>query len=306
LHDWRSHGAFTVSSCTKTRVVLETSGVEIGTALLVDAEYLLDHAAEHQAHIHDAVTLAPWHSPAWAVVTTYYWAFFSVLALTRLTGRTVWFLDRIALTNLRTLAGTTLQPGAGAMYLSVEPYLTATTRAVVLRPSKVQLHEAVWTETQRLISDVFAHSDQNGDAIEYRLWWALKRSGDLLGANWASTLRNAVNYRPGCGYREVIRRGQIDMIRHIRQRTPATLNNLIEAFENEVIAIPKGVAPAEDVKLFSRLLGFYAVVMARITEALHAELLDRQGGDQRWRSLRSEFFADRCRTRSSTIWPLSE
>jgi hypothetical protein len=295
-----------VSSCTKSQITLETSGTEIGTALLADSEHLLDHAAEHQAQVHDAVTLGAWHSPAWTVVTAYYWAFFSVLALGRLTGRSAWFLDRSAVTELRTLAGAAQQPGAGAMYLTVGPHLTATTRTIVLRPSKAQLHDAVWTAAHRLISDVFAHSDQNADPTEYRLWWAFKRTGDFLGADWASKLRNVVNYRPGCGYREVIRRGQIDMARHIRQRTPATASHLVGALEDEVIALTSGANPGENVKAFSRLLGLYAAVIAAAVGALHAEVLERHGGDQRWRSLRSEFFAQRCGTATNTVWPLSE
>ena len=192
------------------------------------------------------------------------------------------------------------------MYLQVGPHVTATTCTIVLRPSKVQLHDAVWTAVHRLITDVFAHADQNADPLEYRLWWALKRTGDLLGADWASRLRNAVNYRPGWGYREVIRRGQIDMARHIRQRTPATLTELVGKFEDEVIAIAVGARPTEDIKVFSRLLGLYAVLIAAIVEALHAEVLERHGGDQRWRSLRAEFFMEHCGTALNTVWPFSD
>lgn len=285
---------------------LETSDDEIGAALLADTEHLMDHAAEHQAHVHDAVTLGSWYSPAWTVVTAYYWAFFSVLALGRLTGHTAWFLDRSAVGELRTLAGAAQQPGAGAMYLKLEPRIAATTRTVLLEPSKAQLHDAVWTSAHKLITDVFAHSNQDADPIEYRLWWAFKQVGDRLGADWASKLRNAVNYRPGFGYREVVRRGQIDMARHIRQCAPATLSQLVGRFEDQVIGISSRVVAAENVSALSRLLGWYAALMSSVVGALHSEVVERHEGDHRWRSLRSEFFALRCGTAMHTVWPFSE
>lgn len=304
LNEWRRHGAFSVLSSTKKQIVIEAAGAEIGSALLADTEHLLDHAAEHRACVHDAVTPGSWNSPAWTVVTAYYWAFFSVLALTRLTGRSAVFLDRQAVSDLRTLAGSADQPGAGALYLAVEPYTTATTRTMTLRPSKAQLHDAVWTVTHRLISDVSAHSDENANPTEHRLWWALKRAGDLLGADWTSKLRNAVNYRLGCGYREVTRTGQIDIARHIARFTAGSVNDLADEFEDEVVGIPARLRdPGEDVRLFSRLLGLYAVLAASIVDTLHVDVLERQGGDQRWRGLRARFLAERCSTPSHATWP---
>lgn len=306
LHVWRRNGAFNVISCTKKEIVIEAAGIEIGMALLADTEYLLDHAAEHRAIIFDIVTSSEWHSPAWAVVTSYYWAFYSALALTRLVGESTWFLDRNALTELKVLAGATEQPGAGALHLSVMPYNTATTRTIKLHPTKAQLHDSVWMAVQQTISDVFTHTNEDSDSKEYRLWLALKSAGNLLGSDWASKLRNAVNYRSGCGYREVIRSGEIDFARHLWHRTPATMEDLIGSFEDEIVKISPRLQPAENVKEISRLLGLYSILMTAIVSELHYEVLDRQGGDQRWSMLRARFFAERCSSSVNKVWPFSD
>ena len=306
LHEWRSRGAFSVTSCTKTQIILEAAGVEIGMALLSDAEYFLDHVAEHRAYVHDVVVGGAWHSPAWLAVTTYYWAFFSVLALTRLTGRSAWFLDRQSLTELRTLAGGKDQPGAGALYLTVQPFSTATTRTAMLKRSNSQLHEVVWALAQNVIANVFTHTDQGVNSAEYRLWWSLKQTGDLLGASWASKLRNAVNYRAGYGYREVVKNTEIDIARYMKQRTPATFNSLLDEYESEVIRLTTPTAAGDHMKEISRLLCLYAFMMTALVTGLHSEILDRQSGDPRWRDLRSRFFAERCPSASRAIWPFSD
>jgi hypothetical protein len=303
LQKWRVDGSFTVQSCDKRGITLEAAGVEIGAALLADVEHLLDHSAEHNACIHDALTLGNWSSPAWTTVTAYYWAFFSVLALTRLNGRSAWFLDRGALSNFRTLAGASDQPGAGPFRLVVGPYTSATSRRIDLHPSRAQFHDSVWTVFHASVSEVFANCDRNTSPNEYFFWEALKRVGDSFGANWASKLRNTVNYRPGWGYREVIRSSQIDLVRRIGGITPASLSDIALAFNAELSNIPATADPAEDVKVFSRLLGLYALLISAIANTLHADVVSRQSGDQRWGALRARFLNERCATPSRTIWP---
>src|SRR6266480_3706608 len=93
LSEWHQRGYFRVATSSKKVFEIESAAQEIGTALLADVEHLLDHAAEHQATTRAATLAENWQSPGWGVVTIYYWAFYDALALTRLLGRTVWFLD---------------------------------------------------------------------------------------------------------------------------------------------------------------------------------------------------------------------
>jgi hypothetical protein len=304
FQEWRTRGAFTVTSCTKKAVVLETAGAEIGSSLLADVEHLLDHAAEHRAEFCRSLLAGAWSSPAWGIVTTYYWCFFSVMAFTRLSGRSAVFLDKAALSGLRMLAGSGQQPGAGALYLEVGPYTTSTNRTVKLSPSGIQLHDAVWSAAHRLVSDVLAHADQSTNPLEYSLWSSLKRAADEFGYDWCSKLRNAVNYKPGLGYREVTKQTQIDLIRQLSRTTPASFPSITESFEAALGAIPRGSVPTGDVKSFCRLLGYYSIILSALMDSLHLDVIERLGGDNRWRRMRSRFLKERCSTAKGEMWPL--
>lgn len=305
LNLWRNKGYFKVVSCTKSLVSIEAAAHEIGGALLADTEYLLDHAAEHQASIRDAVADANWRSPAWMLVTVYYWGFFSAMALTRISGHSVWFLDKKALGQFKTLAGAAVQPSAGALYLVLEPYVSGTVRRMTLRPSKSQLHDASWTRVAGLVAEIFAQCDRNANTSEYRFWKALKRIADLWGFDWASKLRNVINYRPGYGYREVVKDRGIDSVKYLRQHTPISFNDLVDALETESAAIRAGTEPAEEIALGSRLLGLYSISLTLINETLHSEIISRQSGDARWKSLRNAFLTARCATPAGGTWPFA-
>jgi hypothetical protein len=306
LREWRNRGTYIVSACTKKWIVIEAAGVEIAEALLSDVEYLLDHSAEQQASVRNAVVGTLWYSPAWALVTAYYWGFFAALALTRLAGRSVWFLDRPSLNDLKTLAGANEQPNAGAMFISIGAYLSGTNRELILRPSKAQLHDAVWSVTQTLIKDILSHSDQAASPLEFRLWRALTRIGDIWGARWPSQVRNAANYQPGFAYREVIRRDRIDLMRRVRLVAPVSFESLIGLIEDDSLRVSAGSDPLDTMELSSGLLGLYSAALSAVARSLHSEVIDRQSGDRRWSGMRASFYAARCGAGPGSVWPLSE
>src|SRR5437016_3524528 len=66
---WRQNGFYTVGSATNTTITIIASGDDFGTALLSDAEHLLDHAAEHYSALYHVAADDRWFSPAWTVVT---------------------------------------------------------------------------------------------------------------------------------------------------------------------------------------------------------------------------------------------
>lgn len=306
LHEWRELGAFNVTLCNKQRIILETAGSEIGGTLMADAEYLLDNSAEHQASVHDAVTGAVWYSPAWLLITAYYWSFFSTLALSRLTGKSTWFLDRQALSIFRKLGGVSQQPPAGAMRLRVGTFISAINREITLEPSGSQLHDAVWKAFKELADDIFGKVDQNANGLEYRLWWALKRIGDIWGPAWPSKVRNAANYKPGRVYREVVRQDRFDTLKLLKDVTPITHAKLVELLEDQVLRIRAKETADSPLEGGTRILLLFAITLNAVATNLHSELINRQTGDQRWFALRKRFCDLRCATTSGSIWPLSE
>jgi len=302
LSEWRFNGSFQVVGCTKKLITLEAAGVEVGSALLADAEYLLDHAAEHHATVRDFMVETNWHSPAWAITTAYYWAFFSAMAITRLTGRTTWFLDRAAVSDFRKLANSTVQPGAGAMIFALKAYSTGITREIHLSPSRAQLHDSLWAIFHRLVDELYSAADQGANPLEYRLLWCIREAQLRISRDWPSRVRNLVNYRPGHAYREVIHDARIDAAPYVRRRSPMSFERVISSFEDQVLRV-QSPDPLADTSLICRLLILFAITIAGIAEELHKDVVDRQSGDRRWLRLRQGFLQKHC-SADDNIWPL--
>jgi hypothetical protein len=100
---WYRRGYFGVTRVNKNGFELRAATADIGSALLADVEHYLDSAAELQVCLWRHVNTTNWLSPAWLMVTFYYWAYFLCLAMTRLLGQTVWFLDREIVKSLLAL-----------------------------------------------------------------------------------------------------------------------------------------------------------------------------------------------------------
>ena len=106
LAAWQSQGTYTISSTGSSRFAVVVAPADFGGALLSDAAYHLDHALEHQASIMRTLLSGQWSSPAWQVVTFYYWSYFIAMALSRMLGRTVWFITPELARQFTTLAPT--------------------------------------------------------------------------------------------------------------------------------------------------------------------------------------------------------
>jgi len=306
LHEWRRRGIFRVASCSRREIALETAGAEIGSALLSDAEHLMDNAAEHHATLRAWIEERVWHSPGWALVTVYYWSFFLGMSLSRLVGQTSWFLDRAAIADLRLLASSIQQPPAGALDLNIGPYVSATDRRVLLFPSGLQLHDAVWRRVGHLFGRMFAASDANTSPLEYRMLRCIENARSRVSARWPSLIRNAVNYRPGCGYREVLRRTDVDVGRYLKQSLPLNMEDVVSEFETGLLRVAPGMPLIDDVPLFCRLLIIFTLTMAAINANLHVELLDRNSLDRRWLVLRNNFLRTRGVLHRGGTWPFAD
>jgi hypothetical protein len=306
LHEWRTRGAFRVDSCNRHEIVLETADVDIGSALLSDAEHLLDKAAEHHATLRSWIEDSSWHSPGWSVVTVYYWSFFLGIAVTRLAGHTSWFLNRQAVSEFRTMSSAADQPSAGALNLSLGPYLTATNREVRLCPTRGQLHEAVWKNVGDILEEMFIACDASANPLEYRTLWCFKEARSrMFSPSWPSLVRNAVNYLPGCGYGEVLRKTDINVGKYLKRSYPFGSEEVVSEFEDHVLKIKPGMHPTDDVPLFCRLLLLFTLVIAGMTSSLHAELLERNGLDRRWSIQRDRFLRSRGVLQEHQTWPFA-
>ncbi len=303
LRDWRLKGSYVVTSSDKKRIVLRASSSEMANVIFADVEFLLDQAAEQRAALKIAATTLPWDSPAWTTVTAYYWSFFSALALTRIIGRSTWFLDKSALLDLRALANVaTGRPGAGTLLFEVLPQQNSDCE-LHLTESGRNNHEAVWHCFNKLVGRVFAAANQNSSIDEYRLWWCLSECAKILGESWPSEIRNDVNYKAGYAYREVMRLPKIKASSEIRKLSKMDLSALLASFEAEIYRMQGHSTFQDDLQTRSKLLIINALVLALISEAIHEDVLSRIDGDPRWLRVRKRFLSERCATDTTQFWP---
>ena len=199
---------------TKRTFVLQAASIEIGSALLSEAFYSADFALEHSVSLRNQLACGRWSSPAWTAVTFYYWSYHLAVAITRLLGKTVWFIPPELTPLLKSLAGVGGSiPGSGPYVLECGNLLSATVREITLkRSAQTRAHDAVWqvlfSELRKCSASTLERKPSN---LEARLHLSLIRAANALGESWPSDLRNAVNYTIKSGYGAVRREHTVPM-----------------------------------------------------------------------------------------------
>ena len=306
LARWQATGFYTVSSMTSTRFLIVAPSSDLGGALLADAEYFLDHAAEQQVTLHRHIHSADWLSPAWLAVTLYYWGFFLTLALTRLLGMSAWYITRDVARDLRRLSPTPvgIPPGAGSFRIACGSVVSATDRELLLSKTKRRVHEEAWVALwESLDSKLSAVPQRSRDPWEDRLYTAMTRAGRYLGADWPSAFRNIVNYRPGLGYTAVRRARVLSSLAYLDAPTTYPADVLIDRLENSVARIQPASPIAEQLQGVSELLAYYVFAVYAIVNGLHGELIERHRLDPRGHHARKRFLREHGLMNDDGTWP---
>lgn len=287
---------------SRKRFELIASSVDLGSALLTDSEYLLDAAAEHQVTLWCHIRSSSWLSPAWMTVTTYYWAFYLLLALTRLTGRTTWFLTGDIVRKLKSLApNASSSPGQGCYKCVCGGAQSVTDRLLILEKSDSRIHDELWRLWFRTCADRHARLSANSSGSnEARLFAAIAQSARNLGEDWPSAFRNAVNYRQGYAY--AAGRGEYVLKSFNFLRNPLSYDfaDIIDRLENAVVSAR---SPSAEPQKVLELLIWTTFALHAIATELHCELIDRHRLDPRWRNSRMRFLRNNDLRSESGIWP---
>lgn len=307
LDSWRRAGYYTVSQATKSRITVITSAADFGAALLTESENFLDHAAEQQASFWAQVADdTNWTSPAWGAVTLYYWGFFLALGLTRLLGRTPWFIERGAARALVKLAPSQPQdlPGGGSYRVECGAMISGNDREVLLRKTRARIHDDCWEILAEFWADklnAIPLSERAGE--EHRLYSALVKAQGQLGMAWPSLFRNAVNYRPGFGYTAVRRIRRLTGFHALRQPRTYDASELIDRLENAVVALHGSRSVEDAPQPIAEVLTWYVFALRMLGTELHQELVERHGLDSRWRHARRNFLRSTGVVFQEGTWP---
>lgn len=309
LREWRTQGYYTVCSTVSRGWDLEAFADDLGGAMLTDAELLLDAIAEQQATIHRSRALE-WASPAWLTICGYYWAYYGAMALGRLIGDTIWFLDQAAVTGLTMMslgrAVSAPRLGPGAYRIESKPGVDPTKRRLEVRREKGgRLHDAVWYRifaTLTQTSDMVQHGSRQGD--EHSVYSAIQRACRQFGSSWPSDIRNLVNYRPGYAYGSVRRKNSIDTDVFVRSLKVTGIPEMVALFNREMDRVD-GFELASAPRQAGRLVVMLASIIQEIAWAVHDDLVVRHALDKRWLLKRSAFLRERGVESGEIRWPVS-
>lgn len=304
LSAWQARGTYTLSSASSTRLAIVVAPTDFGGALFSDAAFHLDHALEHQASLMNALATGQWSSPAWQVVTFYYWSYYCAMALSRLLGRTVWFVTPNVAQQFTTLAARGgHRVSRGTYELSCGAYLSAGAREIALAKRPRRLHEQLWATVFDLLGSVYQEVGVGvATPQEERLYLAIISSARILGNDWPSSIRNIVNYRPGFAYTAPRFKSCIDSFTYLSTQAQ-TIDGLVDRLENNNILMRNDPRIDSHPKIVARMLVDLTLLLSRITSALHDELVDRSGLDRRWLVSKRRFAQQRGILSAGVPWP---
>ncbi len=304
LATWQAQGTYTIASGSSTKFTIEAAPADFGGALLSDAAYHLDHALEHQTSLMKTLASGQWNSPAWQIVTFYYWAYFVAMALSRMLGHTVWFVTPEVASQFTMLA----PPGSatltkGTYEITCGAPLSAGTRQIFLVKRSRRVHEQLWTTIFNLIGGLYRDVGVGvASQQEERLFLAITNSAHVLGDDWPSALRNVVNYRPGFAYTAPRFCNNFDSLAHLTSQAQ-TIDRIVDRLENSNLKMRAEPSVLAQPKVAARMLVDITILLSRIAHALHDEIVDRSGIDRRWLVSKRRFAQQQGLLSSGALWP---
>jgi hypothetical protein len=309
LTAWRTSGEPAVVSNVGNKTTFQASPYSFGSALLNEVQSLLDHAAEHRAFIQCNISLKSDCSPSWLFVTTYYWGLFSALAIIRLLGHAAWYMDKRELHEL--FAGSGISPsGAGTYLLEVGTLQGTTRRDFHFAKTPDRFHEASWklldswfTQQINAVTKTTTSNDTNQIA-EISLFNCVIQQV-FQTPNWSSTLRNAVNYKPGFTYKSVHGEDTIELYSFFRKLQLFDFNTLTHEYYDLLSLIPNNSSPIDEVSTAAKLVSLKAVLLDELANSLIREVVIERELDQRWASKRTTFLKNHIPHDKNKLWPFA-
>lgn len=304
LGNWQAQGSYSISSTSSSRFSLVVQSEDFGGALFSDASFHLDHALEHQASLMNALQGGGWFSPAWQVVTFYYWSYFCAMAVSRMLGQTVWFVTPdVARQFSRMSAAASATPGQGTFEVRCEEVVSAGFRAVRLIKKGRRLHEQLWATTFRALKSMFDEFP-TGTMLpdEERLYRAIFATVEILGDDWPSALRNLVNYRPGFAYTAPRFIASLETLAYV-DAPGQTIGSIVDRLENSTITMRNDPQVATQPRIAVRMLVDLTLLLNRIAHGLQDEIIERTKIDRRWRNNQRRFSEQQGVFRDGVPWP---
>lgn len=302
IWDWRKKGAIQPIAINASSLELFINPYEFGEAIFCDIQHLMNHAAEHRARLVSGISLSNDPSPSWTFVTTYYWALFLSLTISRLQNKMIIFLDK---ENVQAIsagaAGKAL--GGGVFRISVGEFETTSRRRAELKKAKSgHFHDVVWNDiyslAQNFVTDLELSSKSrrlnDDELLDLRAFRCFTKVRFKEPHAWQSTLRNAVNYRHGFSYRSVTKNNNIDLAQLISRPNQGSFEKLIADCEAVVLELKEIKDPLEAPGAAAHLVMYQALILDFYCRAVMETFCKARGVTQDITKERTDFLAFNC------------
>lgn len=234
FNNWRKSGSYSLLSANTKSFVLQVVQREYAAVLFAEGQHLLNHAAEHRAHLLNTLSTKREPSPSWTFVTLYYFSLFVAMAWTRASNAAIIYLDKEAIAEF--CPGAVAKPGGGAYEIigRLDPS-TGVFSVEFKKCGASHFHEAVWVainkQTKKISQEIKLQTSRRKTAPDELL--ALRGLALFDGLSfdrpevWPSKLRNEINYRPGFSYRSVVKNNFLRTIARLNKPALANLDSVI-------------------------------------------------------------------------------
>ncbi|MFS0788643.1 hypothetical protein ABC345_19925 [Shouchella sp. 1P09AA] len=170
-------------------------------ALLGEIDYFYTRALVQYFNIIESKNTI---SSCWGVVTHYYFSFFTINTLLRMSHRGCTYLnsnDANELSRIITAFSTDLiQVPSGNYSFSIVEYDDSSDLSLLLKQTKKGTHEQTWAILGKLLDEMLNNKTKDD---EYTFLRNIKQISDDYNINFPSSLRNDINYKPQYGYKSI-------------------------------------------------------------------------------------------------------
>lgn len=297
--DWRKKGAIQPVAVSASSLELFLNPYQFGEAIYCDIQHLLNHAAEHRARLVSGISLSTDPSPSWTFVTTYYWALFLALTISRLQNKIILFLDKDSVQAISAgVAGKAL--GGGVFRMSVGDFETTSRRRAELKKAKSgHFHDVAWNDIYALAQTFVAELESSSksrrlsddELLDLRAFRCFTKVRFKEPHAWQSTLRNAVNYRHGFSYRSVIKNNNIDLAQLILRPSQGSFEKLVEDCEAIVSDLKETKDPLDAPGTAAQLVMYQTLILDCYCRTVMESFCKARGVTQEVAKERTDFLA---------------
>lgn len=268
--------------------VIETSKIDFAETMWLESEYFINCAYEQILELLFYMENSNKKSCSWALISAYYFGFFTVCSLLRLMGLPTFYITKNIVNKIKQIKN--IKIGSGTHLLDSYNDISATNTEYNFKKSDNKIHEINWKCLGRNLKYSFENFNDQINTIE-SLFYTLLCSKKVLKINddydWLSTFRNLVNYTPNYAYNKINDKDELNFSKEINAWRHVNDANIY----SRLLSIKSCIDSLKDnmLKEISFTVFNYSTCMFILLRELYNNILIRRDIDKRFDYNRKKF-----------------